>query len=89
MRRHAADALAHDIRWSLAALCFIAFVVFAKVRNAFEVLAGVSGLVLSFTSALYWQRHFDFDQLTAMHVAGVYVMLVSARDAVPFRVAVI
>lgn len=54
--------------------------IFVKVRNVIAVLAGVSGLVLSFTSALYWQYHFDFNELTAMHVAGIFVMLGIGAD---------
>ena len=73
----ASDALENDFKWSLAALCFIAFMLFVKVMNVFAVLAGVLGLVLSFTSALYWQLHFDFNEMTALHVAGLFVMLVS------------
>jgi len=76
----AADALEHDFKWSLAALTFIGLMVFVKVRNVFVVLAGVLGLVLSFTSAMYWQYHFNFDQLTAMHVAGIFVMLGIGAD---------
>jgi len=76
----AADALEHDFKWSLAALTFIGLMVFVKVRNVFEVLAGVLGLVLSFTSAMYWQYHFNFDQLTAMHIAGIFVMLGIGAD---------
>ena len=54
--------------------------VFVKVRNLFLVFAGVLGLVLSFTSALYWQHHFDFTDLTALHVAGIFVMLGIGAD---------
>lgn len=54
--------------------------IFVKVRNIIAVLAGVLGLVLSFTSALYWQYHFDFNELTAMHVAGIFVMLGIGAD---------
>ena len=54
--------------------------VFVKVWNVFLVFAGVLGLVLSFTSALYWQYHFNFTDLTAMHVAGIFVMLGIGAD---------
>ena len=69
----------HDFKWSAVALGFIGLMVFVKVLNIISVLAGVLGLVLSFTSAMYWQYHFNFNELTAMHVAGIFVMLVSLR----------
>ena len=71
----AQEALQNDALWSLGALCFIATCIYVKVFNIFAVLAGVLGLVLSFTSALYWQNFFEFNGLTALHVAGIFVML--------------
>jgi len=73
-------ALEHDFKWSLIALCFIGLMVFVKVFNVVAVLAGLLGLVLSFTAALYWQFHFDFNELTALHVAGIFVMLGIGAD---------
>lgn len=56
--------------------------IFVKVLDLVTVIAGLVGLVLSFTAALYWQHHFNFNELTAMHVAGVFVMLVSSGSCV-------
>ena len=76
----ASDAIEYDFKWSLAALCFIAVMVFIKVFNVVTVLFAVLGLILSFTTALYWQYHFDFSEMTALHVAGLFVMLGIGAD---------
>jgi len=76
----ASDAIEYDFKWSLAALCFIAVMVFIKVFNVVTVLFSVLGLILSFTTALYWQNHFDFSEMTALHVAGLFVMLGIGAD---------
>jgi len=76
----ASDAIKYDFKWSLAALCFIAVMVFIKVFNVITVLFAVLGLILSFTTALYWQYHFDFNEMTALHVAGLFVMLGIGAD---------
>ena len=72
----------HDFKWSLVALSVIGLMIFVKIRSVFLVLAGMLGIFLSFTSALFWQYHFEFSDLSALHVAGIFVMLGIGADDV-------
>lgn len=75
------DALRHDALWSVASLVFIGFIVFLKVRNVFVVFFSVLGLVLAFSSSYYWcSVHFGVQEITMLHIAGLFVMLGIGAD---------
>ena len=77
----ARDALHHDALWSAGSLIFISLMIFLKVRNAFVCLSGMLGLVLAFSTAYYWVAwHFDIQQITLLHVSGLFVMLGIGAD---------
>jgi hypothetical protein len=77
----ALDALNHDTFWSFASLGFIGLMIFLKVQNGFVFFFSLLGLMLSFVTAFYWcSAHFDIQEITLLHVAGLFVMLGIGAD---------
>jgi predicted RND superfamily exporter protein len=77
----AMDALTHDTFWSFASLGFIGLMILLKVQNGFVFLFSMLGLLLSFSTALYWcSAHFAIQEITLLHVSGLFVMLGIGAD---------
>jgi hypothetical protein len=77
----AMDALTHDTFWSFASLGFIGLMILLKVQNGFVFLFSMFGLLLSFSTALYWcSAHFAIHEITLLHVSGLFVMLGIGAD---------
>lgn len=75
------DALSHDALWSVGSLCFIAVMIFLKVRSIFVVSLSMLGLVLAFSASYFWiSVHFAIESATLLWVAGLYVMLGIGAD---------
>jgi predicted RND superfamily exporter protein len=77
----AQDALNHDILWSVGSLCFIGLMILFKVHDFFVFFFAILGLLLAFTTSYYWCLvHFDIQEITLLHVSGLFVMLGIGAD---------